>query len=147
MLGHLSVTLGLTYKIMKIVCHDARTGVEFDAELKITTDIEFSLKMVFDDLEFIGVGADLIDALRHLRLNFLEPIGISILVNGCRRDFVASRMQRQSTGGKVGFILVMGKASRRENSILTFDPALLKAIALVAEQDIYYKYWLESLRK
>lgn len=132
---------------MKVICHSARIGADFHAELKITADSKFSIKITFGENEFIGFGVDLIDALRQLRLNFLEPLEISILLNGCRRDFVSSRMQRQSTGGKVGYILCMGKASQKEDVVLTFDPAPFEAVALVAEQDIHYKNWLEGLGK
>ncbi|MFZ6770890.1 hypothetical protein ACO0LM_27870 [Undibacterium sp. Di26W] len=131
---------------MKIICHSTQSGIEFDADLEFDDSVRFSLRIKFDGNEFVESGTDLIDALRKLRLNFLEPLQIVPLLNGCRRDFVASRMQRQSTGGKVGYIFVMGSASQKADVVLTFDPAARDTVSFVLEQDANYKIWLESLK-
>jgi hypothetical protein len=132
---------------MKINCHSAYLDAKFEANLEIEEGAKYSIRMNFEGKEFVEIGDDLIEALRKLRLNSLEPLGIVPLLNGCRRDFVGSRMQRQSTGGKIGYLFVLGEASKPENTVLTFDCAPVEMVVSVEEQDRHFKYWLESLRK
>jgi len=131
---------------MKIICYSTRLDANFEAVLEFENDLGFSISIVFDENKFTCIGGDFIDALRKLRLDFLEPNEIIPLLNGCRRDFVASRMQRQSTGGKVGFLFAMGRMSQKEDLVQTFGFAPVEAVACVADQDMHYRKWLGSLK-
>ncbi len=90
-------------------------------------------------------GCDVFDALQQLRLR-LEPLGWYPLCNGARVDCYPSGMARDMGGARAVYVLIIGKAGRPP-LVGTFEPAPRDKVGTVAEQDAYFKKWLDTPKR
>jgi hypothetical protein len=89
-------------------------------------------------------GRDIFDALQQLRLK-LEPIAWYPLCNGPRVDCYPSGMARETGGAQAVYVLTIGK-SGKPPLMGTLEPAARDNVATVAEQDAYFRRWLDTRR-
>jgi hypothetical protein len=90
-------------------------------------------------------GRDVFDALQQLRLK-LEPIGWYPLCNGARVDCYPSGMARDMGGAQAVYVLTIGK-SGKPPVVGTLEPAARDNVGTVAEQDAYFRRWLDTPKK
>ena len=90
-------------------------------------------------------GRDIFDALQQLRLK-LEPLGWYPLCNGARVDCYPSGMARDMGGAQAVYVLTIGK-SGRPPVVRTLEPAPRASVGTVAEQDAYFRRWLDTPKK
>ena len=90
-------------------------------------------------------GRDIFDALQQLRLK-LEPLGWYPLCNGARVDCYPSGMARDMGGAQAVYVLTIGK-SGRPPVVGTLEPAPRDSVGTVAEQDAYFRRWLDTPKK
>jgi hypothetical protein len=96
------------------------------------------------DITLVVRGRDIFDALQQLRLK-LEPIGWYPLCNGARVDCYPSGMARDMGGAQAVYVLTIGK-SGKSPLMGTLDPAARDNVGTVAEQDAYFRRWLDTRR-
>jgi hypothetical protein len=90
-------------------------------------------------------GRDIFDALQQLRLK-LEPLGWYPLCNGARVDCYPSGMARDMGGAQAVYVLTIGK-SGRPPVVGTLEPAPRGSVGTVAEQNAYFRRWLDTPKK
>ena len=86
------------------------------------------------------------EALVRLRRQ-LEPDGLTIAVQGSRRDTYLSGMARDMGGGMQVYIMRPGLPGRREDLVKTLDDASPDQIATVDEQRAFAEAWRAGLGK
>jgi hypothetical protein len=93
-----------------------------------------------------AAGPDLFAALQQLR-EALEPLGWIPLCNGARVDCYPSGMARDMGGGASVYVLSAERSpGRRLPLVGTFEPAPRESVGAVADQDAYFRKWLETRR-
>ncbi len=98
------------------------------------------------DLSLQADGPDLFAALQELRKT-LEPLGWMPLCNGARVDCYPSGMARDMGGGGSVYVLSAKRRLRRRAPLVgTFEPARRESVGTVADQDAYFRGWLETRR-
>jgi hypothetical protein len=107
-------------------------------------DRNFRIILTVPDGVVSVIGSDLFQGLQELRL-LLEPRGLSVAVQGGRKNAWASGMQRNMTGAQKVYLCHEGRHMSKENLVNIFDDADPSELATVAEQNENYRLWRESL--
>lgn len=76
---------------------------------------------------------------------FLEGQGFTLLCNGARRDAYPSRMCLQMGGGRKIYLLKNGQQAKKDDLVDIFEEAPVDSVCSVAEQQEFYKEWINSL--
>ncbi|MDQ0378608.1 hypothetical protein [Amycolatopsis thermophila] len=92
---------------------------------------------------YTATGPDMFEALVRLRRQ-LEAEGLSIAVQGSRRDTYPSGMARDMGGGERVYVLRPGQAARGDDLVDTFAEASLDQLATVEEQRTFWEAWLKD---
>jgi hypothetical protein len=87
--------------------------------------------------------SDAFECLLALRTQ-IEPLGIGLCCNGCRRDAWASGMQRDMGGGFGVYLLDGVPKGQRPPQVKTLDPAPPAEVVSVAQQRAWHDEWLDS---
>jgi len=77
----------------------------------------------------------------------LEPDGLTIAVQGSRRDTWPSGMVRDMGGGMGVYVIHPGLNARREDVVSTLDNASPDQLATVDEQQAFAQAWLAEREK
>ena len=83
------------------------------------------------------------EALLRLRRQ-LEPEGIMIAVQGCRRDAFPSGMARDMGGGEAIYVMRPGQAASPDDVVDTLADAAVDQLATIDEQRAYWEAWLQQ---
>lgn len=97
------------------------------------------------DLSLTARGRDVFDGLQQLRRE-LEPLGWYPLCNGARVDCYPSGMARDMGGGRSVYVLTIEDKGRKPRLVGTLEPAPREKVGTVAEQDTYFRRWLDAPR-
>jgi hypothetical protein len=92
---------------------------------------------------YTATGPDMFEALVRLRRQ-LEPEGIMIAVQGCRRDAFPSGMARDMGGGEVIYVIRPGQVARLDEAVDTLADAAVGELATIDEQRAYWEAWLQQ---
>jgi hypothetical protein len=95
---------------------------------------------------YTATGPDMFEALVRLRRQ-LEPDGLTVAVQGSRRDTYPSGMARDMGGGMQVYVMRPGLRSPREDRVKTLDDASPDQLATVDEQRAFAKAWLAEQGK
>ncbi|MFC0439544.1 hypothetical protein [Kutzneria buriramensis] len=95
---------------------------------------------------YTATGPDMFEALVRLRRQ-LEPDGLTIAVQGSRRDTYPSGMQRDMSGGGRVYVLRPGRPVGRDDVVKTFDDAPVDQVATVEEQRAFWDAWRATRKK
>jgi len=95
---------------------------------------------------YTATGPDMFEALVRLRRQ-LEPDGLTIAVQGSRRDTFPSGMGRDMGGGMQVYVMRPGLRSRPEDLVRTLDDAPPGQMATVDEQREFFETWLAGPMK
>jgi hypothetical protein len=98
-----------------------------------------------DRPEVTAVGDDMFSTLQELRRE-LERDGVLIRCAGARRDVWASGMQRNMGDGRKAYILSLPRTASRPPSVGVFEPIAAAQAATVAEQEAFFRQWLNAPR-
>jgi hypothetical protein len=90
---------------------------------------------------YTATGPDMFEALVRLRRQ-LEPDGLTVAVQGARRDSYPSGMQRDMAGGRSVYVMRPGASARMEDVAKTLDDAHPDQLASVDDQRAFFKAWL-----
>jgi hypothetical protein len=90
-------------------------------------------------------AGDFFQALRLIRTE-LESDDIRLRCAGARRDVWASGMQRDMGMGLRAYILTIPRTANRPEEVSIRDPAPDELLGTVAEQEQFFRDWLESGR-
>jgi hypothetical protein len=132
-------------KAVRVELWHAQSAAKADALITSSwngRDAALSLDAPDLGLALTAKGRDLFDALQQLRLQ-LEPLGWFPLCNGSRTDCYPSGMARDMGGASAVYELTIGKAGRFP-LVGLFEPALPDEVGTVAEQDAYFKRWMDG---
>lgn len=123
----------------------------FDMDCRITCftsapHVRYSLVAALPDRDPIEVEAgDFFQALRLVRTE-LEVDGIYLGCAGARRDVWASGMQRDMGMGLRAYVLTIPRTPARPQEVDIFASAPRDLLGTVAEQEQFFRAWLESGR-
>ena len=98
----------------------------------------------FDGTLHLLERSDLHRGLQQLCADF-EALGCQVICAGARPDVAPSSMSRSMSGGRKAYVLQLGRHSRREDLVDIFDHAEPDQVGTVAQQNAYFRKWLESL--
>jgi hypothetical protein len=90
---------------------------------------------------YTATGPDMFEALVRLRRQ-LEPDGLTVAVQGSRRDTYPSGMARDMGGGMRVYIMRPGHPARRKDLVDLLDDAPPDQTATVDEQRAFFEAWL-----
>jgi hypothetical protein len=103
------------------------------------------LELRFDDREFAVTTEDgFFEALTSLRKQF-EPEGFRLECYGCSRRVYPSAMARSMGYGERAYRLEFGRQAKSVDLVSIFDSGPEVQPATLADQERYYRDWLESL--
>ncbi len=105
-------------------------------------------KFIFSGLElkkYEFSGDDLFEALIALRLE-LEKFGAQLLCVGARSNTFPSGMSRDMGGGRKASVARIG-SPMNEDLFDILDYAEPESVGSVAEQQAFYKEWVEALKQ
>ena len=94
---------------------------------------------------YTATAPDMFEALVRLRRQ-LEPDGLTVAVQGARRDTYPSGMARDMGGGMKVYVLCPGQRTRPD-LVETFDDAPSDQIATVEEQRAFADAWREERKQ
>jgi hypothetical protein len=97
-----------------------------------------------DDRVWVTTGPDVFECLTELRRT-VEPLGITVAVNGARLDAWPSDTQRDVGRGLAVFLLDHGRLVPRGPALETLAIAPPDSLASVDEQLAYAQGWFDSL--
>ena len=89
---------------------------------------------------YTATGPDMFETLVRLRRQ-LEPDGLTVAVQGARRDTYPSGMARDMGGGMTVYILRPGRRGSRDDLVNTLDDAPPDQLATVDEQRAFADAW------
>jgi hypothetical protein len=89
---------------------------------------------------YTATAPDMFEALIRFRRQ-LEPDGLTVAVQGARRDTNPSGMARDMGGGMQVYVLRPGLPARLEDLVETLDDAPPGQIATVDEQRVFAEAW------
>jgi hypothetical protein len=90
---------------------------------------------------YTATAPDMFRALVRLRRQ-LEPDGLTVAVQGSRRDIYLSGMMADMHGGTKVYVIRPGLPTRFEDLVQTLDDALPDQAVTVAEQGAFLEAWL-----
>lgn len=103
------------------------------------------LELWFDDREFAATTENgFFEALTSLRKEF-EPEGFRLECYGCSRRVYPSAMARSMGYGEKAYRLEIGRPARSVDLVSIFEAGPEVQPAALADQEQYYRDWLESL--
>ena len=102
------------------------------------------VEVTIDGVDAAGAGTDLFGALAQAR-QALEKNGITLVVNGARRDVFPSAMLRQTSQGRTAYVHTMPRSTMRPVAVDIFEAATSDAeLATVDEQRAWHEHWAQS---
>ncbi|WP_395371297.1 hypothetical protein [Komagataeibacter diospyri] len=90
-------------------------------------------------------SSDIFSAFQDMRTEF-EKKEIRFLCAGARPDVVTSGMSRSMSGGRKAYIIKKGKPANLSDMVDIFDYAKPSVIGTVAQQEEFFKSWVNSFR-
>ena len=102
------------------------------------------VELTIDGVVASGAAPDLFEALAQARRT-LEGNGITLVVNGARRDVFPSAMLRQTSHGRMAYVHTVPRSKMRAVAVDIFEPAPPEAqLATVDEQRAWHDQWAQS---
>lgn len=95
---------------------------------------------------YTATAPDMFETLVRLRRQ-LEPDGLTVAVQGARRDTYPSGMARDMGAGMKIYVLHPGLRARREDLVETLDDAPPEHLGTVEEQRAFAEAWLGEPNK
>ena len=108
--------------------------------------IELATRVGHYTCPYTATAPDMFKALVRLRRQ-LEPDGLTVAVQGARRDTYPSGMARDMGGGMRIYVLKPGGRARMDDLVETLDDAPPDQIGTVDEQRAFADAWLAERRK
>ncbi len=132
-------------KVQAIRGHQARNGrIRFRInDLSKPGDLS-RVEVTIDGVVASGAATDLFEALAQVR-RALERDGITLVVNGARRDVFPSAMLRQTSQGRKAYVLTLPRSTMRPVAVDIFETASPDAqLATVDEQRAWHDHWARN---